>query len=730
MNLKDFFASRTGKENDFYWALVIESGWVQGGLWMIKEEKAEVIAVSPPTAWIEDSELIEAADTALSAAVQNLPEEIGEPTKTVFGVPPSWVSEGQIKEEFLEKIKKVCVELSLEPSGFVVLPEAFAHLFKSEEGSPLNAIIMGVDRDTIELTVFKLGNLVGTTAVSRSVSTADDVVEGLSRFNIGDQLPSRFLIYDGKEGELEEVRQAIIEINWEGKDKIHFLHTPKVEIITPENKVLATALAGASEIASVSIVEKVHEEKKASSDLPSNKSYQESNISEARPSDFGFVVEQDIADTTKKKELTEETSKIVASEIPTATTQPRKNPLGNIFKKVGSYANSLFGARPPSFPQSAPRKSLIFGGSFLGILIVGFLIFWWFYPKAEVTIYISPEKLREEISLVVDTNLGATDFAASKISGEIFKTEISGEKTKSATGSKKVGERAKGTVKIQNGTASVVNLSAGTILVAANDLAFSLDSGASISAALSPSSPGVANVEVTGDGIGAEYNLARDESFKVGNYPKADVDALATNDFSGGSSRDITAVSEEDREVLREELTAELLNKSKEEAKKSVRSEKLLIEGSLTSSVASEKFSNQAGDEADSLKLTLEVAFEGVVINKKDLLDLSKEVLKDKIPSGFVLREDQIDALFELSDQNEGIYEFDTNLSVNLLPEVRVDDITKKIAGRTPSAAQSFLASVSGFNRVEIKLKPKFPSILGTLPHVAKNIEVEVTSDR
>src|SRR3990167_8992116 len=115
MNLKDFFALQNGRENDFYWALVIEPGWVQAGLWMIKEEKAEVIAVSPGTTWAEENELIEACDTALSAAVQNLPEDIGEPTKTVFGVPPSWVSQGQIKEEFLTKIKKVCIDLSLEP---------------------------------------------------------------------------------------------------------------------------------------------------------------------------------------------------------------------------------------------------------------------------------------------------------------------------------------------------------------------------------------------------------------------------------------------------------------------------------------------------------------------------------------------------------------------------------------------------------------------------------------
>ena len=42
MNLKDFLARRDG-ETDLYWALVLEDGWIQAGIWEIKEEKAEVI---------------------------------------------------------------------------------------------------------------------------------------------------------------------------------------------------------------------------------------------------------------------------------------------------------------------------------------------------------------------------------------------------------------------------------------------------------------------------------------------------------------------------------------------------------------------------------------------------------------------------------------------------------------------------------------------------------------
>ena len=191
MALKDLLTtSKKSDASEYYWSVVIEPGWVQAGIWTIVEKEASVAALSPVAAWETEDDLIGAADTALSSAVQNLPEEAGEPSKTVFGVSSSWVSEGKIKDEYLEKIKTICTKLSLIPSGFVILPEAIAHYMKVQEGTPLNAVVVGLGRENIELVVFKLGNLLGTTEVARSVSIADDVSEGLVRFGKEDSFPS------------------------------------------------------------------------------------------------------------------------------------------------------------------------------------------------------------------------------------------------------------------------------------------------------------------------------------------------------------------------------------------------------------------------------------------------------------------------------------------------------------------------------------------------------------
>jgi len=722
VEFKNFLSGKEeSSSKEYYWAVVLEPDWVQSGIWRIKEKEAEVVSVSPATPWGgEEEELISATDTALSSAIQNLEEEIKEPSKTVFGVSSGWVSEGQIKPEYLEKLKRLCGKLSLEPAGFVVLPEAIAHLFKSEEGSPLSAVLLGVGNESLEISVFRLGVLAGTTQVARSVSIADDLLEGLTRFGGGEPLPSRFLLYNGKEGELEGIKQTLLKAPWDDYEKLKFLHTPKVEIISPDKKVVATCLAGASEIADVSQVYTDREkeevaEKKAPDREVENLVTPEKPV---RPEDVGFVIGQDIAAAKVPEEKKEPALKPSKEMIPRFR---KKLNFAILNKMKERFLNSKF---------STGKKPLFLGGAiFLLLVVVGFIL-WWFLPKAVVTVYVAPKKLNERVTILVDTRARSPDFEEKILPGKLVETSVSGEKTKSTTGTKTVGERAKGTVEIRNGTAEGIRLPAGTTILSAGNFEFSLDSAASVSAAQSTTSPGTVRAEVTAADIGAEYNLAKDESFKVGNYPKADLEAVATTDFSGGSSRDIAAVSADDQEFLEEELREELLEKASRELKASLADNRFFIDESLEATTATKDFSNKVGDEASSLKLGLTIEVSGLVIERPVLDDLVREILKDKIPSGFVLREDQIEVGFDLQASEDGVFEFVAAIEANLLPEVKPDEIAKKIAGRYPAVAQDFLTTIPGFTRAEIDLKPNLPGQLGTLPHVVKNLTIELAAEK
>ncbi len=709
---------------EYYWSLLIEPNWIQAAVWVIDQEtkKAKVYSTSPPSRWEKDEDLPNVADTSLSLAIQDLPEDAPEPSKTVFGVSSSWVLKGQIKKEYLDKIRGICSKLSLEPVGFVVLPEAIAHFIKSEEGSPLSAVVIGLGQELLDIAVYRLGNLVGTTSVTRSVSVVDDLIEGLVRLKTGEPFPSRFLIYNGREGDLEEEKQILIAADWTGnlQEKVQFLHTPKVEIIDSDSKLFSVCLAGASEIEGVVSLEV---EKRQEPEEEGEKKEQEKEKIESQalgPEDMGFTVGKDITQEQQRREV----------DQTMATPPVVKKP--SFFKKALS---SVVLKKLKSFPFSIQRgmtgkRFFVFGGiGFVAIIILA-LSAWWFLPKAEVTIYVAPKNIEQKEILFVDPRVNGANFEERLLPGNVLETSVSADKTRSTTGSKRVGEKAKGKVLIQNGTSSNIRLAAETKILGPNNLSFTLDSSASVSAAVSPSSPGTASVSVTAEEIGAEYNLAKEQTFQVANYPKSEVDGIAEEDFLGGSSREISVVSSEDKDILERDLSEELLDLGKKQIREQVSEEKIFIEEAIEKTVSARDFNHKLGDEAPTLKLSMSLDMAGLIVLRSDLQKLAKGILEDQVAEGFVLKEEQIEAEFYLNEKSEnGIWQLDVVFKANLLPEIRPEEITRAIKGKYLPLAEDHLSTISGFTRVEIRLKPSLPGKLRTLPRINRNISIEVVAE-
>lgn len=734
MNLKDFLTNK-GSPPELYWSLVIEKGWVQAGVWFIGEKIAKVVSVSNGAAWVSDQELLEATDAVLSSAVQKLPENFAEPQKTVFGVSTTWVKDGEIAEEFLAKIKKLCTELSLTPVGFVVLPEAIAHLYKSEEGAPLSAIVLKSGDENLEISVFKLGNLVGSTEVARSVSLVEDVIEGLSRFDITEPLPSRFIVYDGKEGDLEEVKQTLIQATWGENSKIKFLHTPQVEILETDRKVLATSLAGAAEIGDVSTVIQKDDE-----DIVEEPKLEETEVipPEVEPKivsaeNLGFSVGQDVS--LEKNDIQNVVPVAPAQNVvPVASPIPRSNPakvaeeyISKSKKLFHSFSMKLF----PRIKDTVPKiknSTLVTILVVLGLATIGTVLLWWFGQKAKVTIFVTPKRFEEQTQISFNSN-GEFDALSGNIPAELITDQVTGEKVKATSGTKLIGNKAAGNVQIANGNGSSVNLAAGTIITSSSGFKFVTNSSASVSGQLLPGSPGVANIDVTAGDIGAQYNLAKGEIFSVGNYSKALVAGTSTADFSGGSSQQVSAVSREDQTNLENDLKGELTQNTKSNILAKVSGDSIFVDDLAGLAITSEEFDHKVGDSADSLKLSLSLNASGLAADKLKLLEYAVNVLKDKTPEGYALKEDQIDFKFTFVSLTDGKYNYNVTIGANFLPEIDQQKIIGVIAGKTPVIVQNYFASIPGFDHAEVTLSIKFPGAFGTLPRISKNISIDVRAE-
>jgi len=713
MDLKSFLPNHKKDEPvEYFWSLIIEPGWVQAGIWRITGETAQVIHGSTPYPWELEDELVNSADTALAGAIQGFPEGIDEPSKTVFGVISSWVSDGQIKDEHLEKIKRVCSDLSLTPIGFVVIPEAISHLLKSEEGTPLNTVFVGVYKEMLEVSVYKLGNLMGTSQVNRSLSIVDDVTEGVSRFTKGDSAPSRMVLYGGKDSELEDTKRTLEDVSWQNLEGSPFIHTPSVEVVGYQRKGDAISLAGASEVSGVTNLEGQKEEEEPVAAVPLEEIQ---NVTEVDPSDVGFVVDGNVEPQAFADSDGELYSGQTGDEY--GTDQEKK-------KFSIKFPKFTF----PKLSGSKVGKPIIIGLLLIALLAIGGLAAWWYVPKATVTLYISPRNLNEKVEITVDP--GASSDPGNKIlAGETVKTSVKGEKTAQTTGTKTVGDKAQGEVTLYR-VGTKLSLKAGTILRGPDSLRFVLDEDTEVPVGTA-SSPGTTTAKVVAETIGAEYNLAASSSFTVGNYTTADIEAKNESDFSGGSSREISAVSADDQKGLEKDLTSELSEKAKEDLTSTLSDTDIFIDDSITTSTSSREFTQKQGDEAKSLGLKMTLDATAVTVKKSELLSLAQDQVKEKVPSGFVLREDQIETDFSFKKKEGNVYKFDVTVSANLLPLIDTDTVAQKIRGKVPTYAQDYLIKeVPGFSRAEITIKPNLPGKLKTLPQVTSHISVEVAAER
>ena len=722
--------------SEYYWSLVIEDGWLQAAIWSLSGEYVRVMSTGPSTKWSSAEDLVDTADGALSAAVVNFPEDEKEPSKTVFGVPPLWVEDGQIKREHLDKIRQLATKLSLSPIGFVVLPEAIAHMVKLKEGSPVSGIVVGVGETMIDVTLFRLGNLVGTVNVGRSVSIVEDVIEGLSRFSTGEGLPSRIMLYDGNTSELEALQEDLTEADWGSLEgKVKFLHSPQVEIIDPKAKTVAVCAAGASELGNVAglLVDGESQDESEKNEAHEHGTSQGNVIPahDLTPEDVGFVVGEEVKNFSDTQ-MPDSSSQ----EMPAAFKQPFKMP-------KFSFGNLPFHLpvknREPAMPHPSVgnlsttpkwKRLMVFGVIFVVLVITGGIGGWWYLPRAEIVVFLAPQNLEETESLTLDENIDQADVEARIFPAQTVAVEVTGSKSRAATGNKTVGDAAAGQVTIRNGTASDIVLESGTSLQGPGDLEYTINEEVTVGSATSPSDPGSVTTAVTASDIGAQYNIASGENFSVSNYPTSEVDAVSEGELSGGSSREVVAVSADDREKLGEELTEELKSQGIAQIEGQIESTSYFVSDAVRTEEVDTSFSKAEGDEASSVDLDMSLRVIGIVVSKEQLESLARDLLEPKVPTGYALRSEQIDVSFELDDESDGAWFFDASITANLLPEINTDDIKRNVIGKYPSQAQQYLTTIPGFTKADITLTPSLPGKLGNIPRVTDHVSIEIIADR
>ena len=773
---------------EFCLGLVISERKVKSAIWNLGGAGSEEITFGSTESWSNDSaeELVVAADASIATAVTKLPHLDGQqPTKVILGLPEHWVEGNNVEKKRGIILQALCKKLLLKSLGFVVTPEAIAHYLKKEEGGLPNIILLNLGETEMVVSLINQGKFVGSKVVGRSDSVALDLEEGLLRFNYQGVLPNRiFLIEDAEIGEIEELRQALVAYPWVGPEngkKLNFLQFPKVEIALDGFEVKAVMIAGKHELGlAAEKVEATLQETAPASEVAAKEETVEAKVEtpavvkeesaekleeevsrEKREEslsggDFGFVKGEDILLTGVVEAMANESpsppgtfaspeetvpaeSEMSLPEAPFPQSS-RLSALAAIFSlpkkafgrlKVPQSGTGLHLPTPRLAFSFASHRALVLLGASL-IFVLGMVFFgFWRFARAQVKIFVQPQRVDKEFEFSVSDEVGAVDSEKMIVPASEITTEISGSKAAEVKGKKTVGDKAKGEVTIYNGDTKVVIFAKGAVIKGPSGTKFVLDqevkiASASVDWAANPPQAklGEGKVTVTAADIGTQYNVANNSEFSPEKGLFSNLKIKNTTAFSGGASREIQAVSREDRENLQKALLAELEAKAKEELLAKLGENDHPLTGTILLKNKTDRFNHEVGDEVTSLTLEEKAVFALAYIKDENFRILADKAVAGLVPSGYQkepLKEERSSAV---KDKVKGIYT--ARVKEEFLPEMAVEKIPVELKGKTFSKGENYLKSLSQSIGLEVTVKPRFFAFFRIFPLREQNINVTI----
>lgn len=667
-------------------AISIQNDLIYGCLFKI--EKGNIVILALYEEEYEDENFLEkliGVCRKLSSEAKNISFDI------IFGLPEEAIVGEKIETHYEEKLQEATKALHLNPVAFVSNPKALSFLLEKEEGSKPNAIAIGLGKKRHSIALLQEGEYKKT--IHTTSNQVEDLVEKIK--SLGENLPWRVLLFGASPPEsfYEHFKTSI-----SGETDGLFTQNPKVETLPKDIPCLSVALATAYDLGYLP--------------LPKPEVQEDSLKEEKRKEGadhFGFVHGKDILGRETVPETFEK-----EEQVP---EEPSREGFS-----LGAFA--LRFSQLPLTIFSGKKKRRILLIAFFIIFLSGAFSLWWFAPSSEIILKVKSQVLEKDEDILISNE------ASGGIAGTIVETSLQANKKAVATGKKEVGEKAGGEVTIFNKTSQPRTFSSGTILKSTSGVVFELDSQvtvASRSATLEGITYGRAKTNVTAKEIGPEGNITAGGNFTIADFDQSLYSAYSDQAFSGGTKREVSVVSEEDRKRLQEAMMQELLVKAKEELKGKIPPGAKLEEQAIRSEVKSQKFDKEVGQEATAFSLTEETRFFTVAYRQEDLFKILSEKMKGDIPEGYeILSDFSTVEVLGAKDRENGIL-LKTKFKGALIPKFDLSKIAKELIGKSPKSTKDYLLTLQDVQEAQIAINPPMPPFLVTMPHLASRIAIRIS---
>lgn len=381
--------------------------------------------------------------------------------------------------------------------------------------------------------------------------------------------------------------------------------------------------------------------------------------------------------------------------------------------------------------KDTKRKKIILGVS-IGVIAILTLLYF-VVPQADVQAVIKTESISEKIDVFIDTSKDKISEDNKTIPGVAFGADKEISREFNATGKKDVGEKSKGTVIVSNGSGTIAELPSGSKLENSDGLVFVTSGSISVPAATASvdasgnviKNSGTATVSVEAQEPGERYNIGS-SNFTI--YNQSMLTASNQSSFTGGVTRQVTVVSQEDINKAYEQLENDAKLDVKNNLTNQAKDKKLTL---LSNTIEYKRLNNstnkQVNEETDKFSANLKVNGKTIGFSEEDYRKSVIAVLGEKVPDGkeLVLSSDDEIAQGDIDlDFSKGTMQINGTIKTKLAPKVDLSGLSKSLKGKSIISANNLLRENSNISSSQITLKP---NLFGTLPRLSGNIHVIIS---
>lgn len=729
-----------------YLSLTLTSDKILASVWELDGKNLKFLGYCQKSFHNIDS-LINETAVAIDGAAKNIKTDVSQ---AVFGLSYYWFEDGAVSKETLNILKNLSDELELKAQAFVPIESSISHFLKLEnESAPPRALYVGSFKDFTEISCINEGKV--EPKILKGSLDKENLLRLLKELkeDIKEKLPAQIIFFSTVENhhlakELEKLEASEI-----------FESTPKLRILTEEEVAKCVAYSQAADVLGtdpqIGIPAKEALPEAVQSEQPEHISPQPQ--ASAPPVGFDFAEGQDILEVAPN--IVEEPSKVEESLENVAPPKQLSN---------SDYAVDVEGKHEQSSPQAyespqerlmenekrhkkgllesmitlswlgglskklskAGTKKLLIGTAVVSLILFGALYFLsQSITSVSLIIKANSQPFEDDFNLTASVD-SALDSVRDTIPAQSLLSQEADSAQASTTGSKKIGNNAKGEVKVFNWTTSRTTFDKNTTIISKDGIKFSLDSSVEI-ASRSASTPGEATVTVTAQDFGTKGNVGGGTDFTFQKYDELLYSAKNDNAFTGGDEKQITTVSQSDLDNLEKTLTGTLSDRAKNSLKEKNQDQQLADEA-IDIKIVKKQFDKKLDDEAGSIKLDMEVEATALVYdqnNLKDILSQKAQNQSGKLES----KPENVDFVDLKLKRAKNNLKITGRYRANLTPKIDIEDAKNKIAGKSLKDARAIVKSVGDFTDIEAKFTPDF-SLFNTIPKDKSKISIKVEANK